>query len=72
MQPILTEQFPVLGSSRWRSAMPHDAHTLRGWLRVRLRDKRGRVLHEALLANAIVDTGRVLIGQLLVGDAFER
>jgi hypothetical protein len=27
------------------------------------------VIHEALLANAIVNTGRVLIGQLLVGDA---
>ena len=49
--------------------MPHDAHTLRGQLRVRLCDKRGRVIHEALLANAIVNTGRVLIGQLLIGDA---
>jgi hypothetical protein len=44
-------------------------HTLRGRLRVRLLDKQGHLVSETRYDNAIVDTGRVLIGQLLVGDA---
>ena len=49
--------------------MQNHAHTLQGRLRVRLLDKQGHHVDEIRCENAIVDSGRVLIGQLLTGEA---
>lgn len=48
--------------------MNHDYHMLGGRLRVRMLDDRGRTVGSIVQRNAIVNSGRSLIGRLLVGD----
>ena len=48
--------------------MTDEHHALRGRLTVRLVDKRGRTVDRVVRDNEIVNAGRTLIGQLLVGN----
>jgi hypothetical protein len=48
---------------------PSHHHPLEGRLTVRVVDKQGNTLRRIVQKNAIVNTGRVLAGQLLVGEA---
>lgn len=48
--------------------MGQEQHTLRGRLTVRVVDKQGQEVARIAHTNEIVNSGRALIGQLLVGD----
>lgn len=49
--------------------MGYEQHVLQGRLTVRVVDRQGRTVDRIVQDNEIVDTGRTLIGRLLVGDA---
>ena len=48
--------------------MDHDCHALTGRVTVRLLNKEGQPVAEIVRNNTIVDAGRALIGQRLVGN----
>jgi hypothetical protein len=48
--------------------MSTHQHALRGRVVVRVVDRRGRTVARVVRSNAVVNTGRTLIGKLLVGD----
>ncbi len=48
--------------------MGHEHHELQGRLTVRIVDRQGHTIGMIVQENTVVDSGRQLIGQLLVGD----